>query len=224
MRRAARNLATSSKNSRSAEKKKLSPGSEVVDLQPPLDGAAHVLETVGDREGQLLGRRRAGLANVIPTDGNRAPARHLTGAEVEYVRHEPNAGLHRIDVRPTRDELLQHVVLERAPEDGRIDTPFLSHARVHREEHGRRGVDRHRRRDAFERDLLEQPVHVLDRIDCDADPSDFPPHPGIVGVVAHLGRKVEGNGETGLSGFQQIAEARVRRRGRAEAGVLAHRP
>src|SRR2546428_501946 len=46
----------------------------------------------------------------------------------------------------------------------------------------------------------------------------------ISGVVAHRSRQVEGDGEPGLSLGQEVAEAAVRLRRAAEAGVLAHRP
>ena len=47
---------------------------------------------------------------------------------------------------------------------------------------------------------------------------------GCVGVVAHLRRQVEGDREAGLALLEQVVVALVRLRGRAEAGVLPHRP
>ena len=46
----------------------------------------------------------------------------------------------------------------------------------------------------------------------------------MVGVVAHQRRHVEGGREAGLPVLEQVAEARVRLLGRAEAGELPHRP
>jgi hypothetical protein len=45
-----------------------------------------------------------------------------------------------------------------------------------------------------------------------------------VGVVAHLGRQVEGDRQAGLALLEEVAEAPVRLLGRREPGVLAHRP
>src|SRR4029077_2324001 len=45
-----------------------------------------------------------------------------------------------------------------------------------------------------------------------------------VGVVAHLGRQIERDGETGLPRRQQMAEPRVGLLGGPEPGVLAHGP
>jgi hypothetical protein len=45
------------------------PRREDVDIETGIDAVLHVLDAIAQREGQLLRRRRAGLANVVPTDG-----------------------------------------------------------------------------------------------------------------------------------------------------------
>ena len=47
---------------------------------------------------------------------------------------------------------------------------------------------------------------------------------GMVRVIAHLGRQVEGARKTGLAGIQEELEPLVGGFGRTESGVLAHRP
>src|SRR5205823_14627019 len=71
---------------------------------------------------------------------------------------------------------------------------------------------------------LEQVLHVLERGDRDAYLADLAARDRCVGVVSHLGRQIEGDGETGLSLLEQEAVALVGLRGRAEARVLPHRP
>ena len=66
--------------------------------------------------------------------------------------------------------------------------------------------------------------HVVDRVDRDADLADLAVRDRVVGVVAHLGRQVEGDRQPGRAGGEQLLVARVGLRGGAEAGVLAHRP
>ena len=51
--------------------------SERVDREAGLHGQFDVREPVGKREGQLLDRRGAGLADVVSGDRDRVPARHL---------------------------------------------------------------------------------------------------------------------------------------------------
>ena len=57
-----------------------------------------------------------------------------------------------------------------------------------------------------------------------ADPADLALRLGRVGVVAHLGRQVEGDRQAGLALLEQVAEALVGLLGGREARVLAHRP
>ena len=66
--------------------------------------------------------------------------------------------------------------------------------------------------------------HVGEARDRDADPAHLPLRLAGVGVVAHLGRQVEGDRQPGLALLEQVAEAPVRLLGGREAGVLAHRP
>ncbi len=72
--------------------------------------------------------------------------------------------------------------------------------------------------------LVEERFHVGERTDRHAAFADFALGQGMIGVVAHQGRKVESHGEPGLALRQQVTEARVGVLRRAEAGKLAHRP
>ena len=105
-----------------------------------------------------------------------------------------------------------------------VDSPLFGHHDVHREQRRRRRVDRHRRRHLVERKAVEQHVHVLDRIDRDADSANLTERARRVGVDAHLGRQVERDAQAGLPGGEQMSKPAVRFRRRPEAGVLAHRP
>ena len=73
IRRAARNLATSSNSSDQAAKKKLSRGGEVVDGEAARERRVDVGDRVGEGEGELLGRRRPRLAHVVAGDRDRVP-------------------------------------------------------------------------------------------------------------------------------------------------------
>ena len=77
---------------------------------------------------------------------------------------------------------------------------------------------------SVEREPGEEPLHVVDRVDRDARPTDLAVGDGVVGVVAELRREVEGHREAGLAAREQRVEARVRLLGGAEPRVLAHRP
>ena len=105
------------------------------------------------------------------------------------------------------------------------ETPCCSaDADVVREDDRRRRVDRHRGRDVAERDAREERLHVGERVDGDALPPDLAERTGVIGVVAHQRRHVEGRRESRLAVLGQVAEALVRLLRRAETGELAHRP
>ena len=74
------------------------------------------MEAVGQRERQLLGGRRAGLADVVAGDRNRVPLRHVPGTELDHVAHQPHARLGREHELVLGVELFEDVVLDRAAE------------------------------------------------------------------------------------------------------------
>ena len=104
-------------------------------------------------------------------------------------------------------------------------TPWrLADADVEREQHRRRRIDRHRRRDLPERDAVEQQLHVLERVDRDALTPDLTQRPRVIRVETHQRRHVERRRQPRLAVLEQVAEAPVRLLGRAEARELPHRP
>ena len=113
-RRAARNLATSSRKSLCALKKNDSRWPNALTSRPGVDRRLHVGDGVGEGEGHLLHGRRARLADVIAADRDRVPLRHLALAEREDVGDDAQRRRRRIDVGAARDVFLQDVVLHRA--------------------------------------------------------------------------------------------------------------
>ena len=95
---------------------------------------------------------------------------------------------------------------------------------VHRPDRRGRRVDRHRRRHAFERQAVEQDLHVGQRAHGDAARPELAFRLGVVGVVAVQRRHVVGDRQAGLAGREQPVEAGVRVLGRPEPGEHPHRP
>ena len=95
---------------------------------------------------------------------------------------------------------------------------------VHREHPHRDRVDRHRGVHLGERDVLEEPPHLAQVRHGHADLADLAARERGVGVVAGLGRQVEGDRQAGLALRQVGAVERVGRRGRRVPGVRAHQP
>jgi hypothetical protein len=86
------------------------------------------------------------------------------------------------------------------------------------------GVDRHRRVHVVERYLVEQGLHVAAVSDRDADLADLAAGEDVIGVIAGLGRQVEGDREPGLA-LGQVAPVELVRAPRVGVpGVGAHHP
>ena len=99
--------------------------------------------------------------------------RNVLRAEGELVRDQPHRGARREDVLLLGDVFLQDVVLERAADPLPRRAVLLGDREVHRQRDRRRRVDRHRRRHAAEVDAVEEHLHVPERIDRDAALADL---------------------------------------------------
>ena len=190
---------------------------EVVRVEPRRARRPHVLEAVGEGEGDLLGSRRPGLTDVVAGDRDRVPPRYALGAVGEDVGDEAERGLRGKDPGAAGHVLLEDVVLHRARQRLLGYPATTGHRDVERQQDGRGGVDRHRGRDPLEGDAVEQGLHVLEAVDGDADPAHLAERLRVVGVVADLGGQVEGHGEPGGALLEEVAVASVRLGGGAEA-------
>src|SRR5919201_6303742 len=88
--------------------------------------------------------RRAGFADVVAGDRDRVPVRQPLGAIGEQVGRQPHRRAWRKDVVPTRDVLLEDVVLDGAAEPGPAYSLLLADELVEEQEQRSARVDRHR--------------------------------------------------------------------------------
>ena len=195
-----------------------------VDLQAGLPGELDVGEAVGEREGELLGRRGAGLADVVARDRDRVPPGHLGRREGHGVAHEAHRGPRREDELLLGLVLLQDVVLQGAPEALARDAGRLGVGDEEGEHHRGRGVDGHRGGDRREVDPLEQVVDVGERVDRDPAATDLAQGHRVVRVEPEQGRHVESRRQARPAGGDDLAEPSVGVERRAEAREHAHRP
>ena len=165
----------------------------------------------GEREGQLLHRRRAGFLQVIGADIHRIPLRHFLGREQDHVLGQPHRRRRREHVGAARQIFLDDVVLRRAGELGARHALLVGERDVERQQPGGGGVDGHRRVHLAERDAVEQRAHVADMRDRHADLADLALGERMVAVVAGLRRQIEGDRKAGLPLAQVLAVKRVRR-------------
>ena len=142
----------------------------------------------------------------------------------EQVRGDAHGRPRREDVVAAGDVLLEDVVLDGAAQLLPPHPLPLGDQLVQEQEQRCGRVDRHRGRHLAERNAGEHELHVGKRVDRHAGPADLPGAARVVRVVAQLRGEVERDREAGLAALEQVAEARVRLLGRAEAGVLTDRP
>ena len=200
------------------------PRRERVDVEPARDLLLDVGEAVLEREGQLLRRGRARLADVVAGDADRVPARQLARAPLHHVAQQAHRLIDREAPLLLGDVLLEDVGLDRPAQPVARHARLLGRHHVERHHDRRRRVDRHRHRDLAEVDAAEQRLHVVERVDRHALAPDLAERARVVGVVAHQRRHVERRAQAGLPVVEQVAEALVGLLGGPEAGELAHRP
>ena len=172
-----------------------------------------------------LGHRvAAGLARVVPGDGDRVEARQDAGGELDHVRGEPHGGPGREDVGLPGEELLEDVVLQRARQLLRAHALPLRRDQVGGEDDRGGGVDGEVDRDLVQRQAGEQVHHVVGGVDGDADPPHLGPGHLVIGVVAELGGQVERDRQRGLPAAEQEVEAGIGLFRGPVASELPHRP
>lgn len=153
----------------------------------------------GQGEGQLLLRRRPGLLQVVAADVHRVPLGRLLVAPGDHVADQAQGRPRRIDVGAAGEILLDEIVLGGALQGRPVGALFVGQGDIERQQPRRRGVDGHRGVHAVERNAVEQGAHVADMADRHADLADLAAGQDMVGVVAGLGRQVEGDGKPGLA-------------------------
>src|SRR5688572_2091031 len=200
------------------------PRREGIHVQTAVHRVLDVLDAVAQREGELLRRRGPGFADVIAAHRDRVPLRHCLGAERHDVRDQPHRGARRVDELLLRDELFQDVVLDGAAQRRPRHALPLGDDEVHRQQHRRRRVDRHRGRHRPQVDALEERLHVGQRHHADATSPDLAERERMVGVTAHQRRQIERHAQPGAAGIEQRAITEIGVARRAEAGELPHRP
>ena len=197
---------------------------EAVHVEAAIQRGLHVFLAVGQREGELQRRARAGLLHVVARDADRVELRHVPRRVLDDVRDDAHRGRRRVDVRVADHELLEDVVLD-GPRELRLGHALLFRrddvARQHRQH---RAVHRHRHADAVEGDAVEEDLHVLDGVDRHAGLAHVARDARVVAVIAPVGGEIEGHADALPAGPERRAIERVGVLGGREAGVLADRP
>ncbi len=190
---------------------------EMVDVEPLGLRRPHIFHAVGEGEGELLDRGRAGLVHVIAADRDRVELRHFARAILDDVGDDPHRRRGRVDIGVADRELLQDVVLDGAGERRLLHPLLLGGDDVEGHHRQHRAVHRHADRHVIQWDAVEQDLHVLDAVDRHPGLADVADHPDMVAVIAAMGGKVEGDRDAMLPCIEvaAIESVRIPRRSRS---------
>ncbi len=137
-----------------------------------LDGVEH-RHRGGQREGQLLHRRRSRFLQMVGADVHRIPLRQFGRGENRHVLDQPHRRRRRKHVSAARQIFLDDVVLDGAGQRRARRALLVGDSDIERHQPRRGGVDGHRGVHGAERDLVEQRAHVAEMIDRHADLADL---------------------------------------------------
>ncbi|MNV32779.1 hypothetical protein D3C71_1241250 [compost metagenome] len=197
---------------------------EIIDIQPLGECRPHIFATIGQREGQFLHQRRAGLLHVIAGDRDGIEARHFLGGIFDDVGNDPHRGFGRVDIGVADHELLEDVVLDGPGKLGFRTALFFAGDDERGQDRDDRAVHCHRHRHVFQRNAVEQDLHILDTVDRHARLTDIALDARMIRIVTAMGGKVEGDGKPLLTGGEIATVECVGGFGGGKAGILADRP
>src|SRR5690606_20179726 len=123
-----------------------------------------------------------------------------------------------------RDELLEAIVLDGAADLITGDTSVISKRHIEAEKDRSRSVDRHGSSDFIQGDLIEEDLHIAERIDRDTHLADLAKGKGTVAVVSHQRGEIERGRQPRLSLFEEISKPLIRLPWRSEASEHPHGP
>ncbi len=140
------------------------------------------------------------------------------------VHGETHRWKRRIDILPSADNLFEYVILNRAANFTVRNTLFFGQGQIHTQQDRGRGIDGHGGGHFVQGYLIKKDPHVINRINGNSHLAHFSHGESVVGVVAGLSWEIEGDTETGLPLFKQIAIAFIGLTCGTKAGILTHGP
>ena len=206
-----------------AEKEAKPPG-EGINIEARFHRAPRIFLAIGNGESEFLNRRRAGLVHVITADGNAVEFRHIGAGITDNIRHDPHAGLGRIDIGVAHHEFFENVVLDGARQLLCRYTLTLARDDIKRQNRDHRTIHGHGYGHRVERDLVEQNLHIRDRINRHASLAHIAHNTRMIAVITAMCGQIEGDRQPLLPRGQIAAVKCVGFLGRGKARILPDRP
>ena len=161
---------------------------------------------------------------MVTRYGYRVELGHVFGRVANDVADDAHARRRRIDIGVAHHELFEDVVLYGAAQLRlRHALLFGGHdvAGQHRQD---RAVHRHRDANFVQRNLVEQDLHVLHRVDGNTGLANVAGNARMVRVIAPVGGQIESDGHALPASGQRLAVKRIAFLGGRKTGVLADGP
>jgi hypothetical protein len=158
---------------------------------------------------RLENRVGPGLHHVVAADADGVELGHVLRTVGDDVGNDPHGRLRRVDIGVAGQVFFEDVVLNRPGQLLLLDALLFCSHDITGHDRQDRAVHGHGNAHLVEWDLIEQDFHVLHRVDRHTGLADIADHPGMVRVVAAVGRQVEGHRKSFLSGRQISAIKRV---------------
>src|SRR5690606_14060429 len=163
------------------------PGGELVHIHALGHGRAHVLDAVGDGEGQFLDIGGSGLLHVVAGNGDGVELGHMVRGVADDVGDDAHRGFGRVDIGVSDHELLEDIVLQGARQLVLGHTLYLGGYNIHGHDGQGGAVHGHGYRHLVEGNAVEQNLHVLNGVDGHSRLAHIAFHPRVVGVVTPVG-------------------------------------
>ena len=197
---------------------------KLVDLQAAFERSIYIGQSIGNSEGQFLNGGSSRLANMVATDADGIPTRHMARAKLDGIRHQAHGRLRWEKKLFLRAVLLEDIVLQRAAQLSHREATLLCVDNIHSPDDRGRAINRHRGGYFIERQAIEQDFHVGQRRDGNAAFAEFSGGEWVVGVISIKSRHIKSSRETCLTLGEQIFEALVGVFGGAETSKHTHGP
>ena len=197
---------------------------EVVDAHARADTGAQILQSVGQRIGQLNVSRSAGFLHVVAGDTDTVELGHVLRGILEDVGDNLHRRQRRIDIGVAHHELLEDVVLDGALQLVLRHSLFLGGDDIERKYRQHSTVHGHGNRHLTQVDLVKQNLHVEDAVDGHTGLAHVAHHALMVRVVATVGSQVESATQALLTGGYVATVEGVTLLGGRETGILTDGP
>ena len=176
--------------------------SESINIHSGVYSGTQIFQTVGQGICQLDIGGSTCFLHVITGNRDRVELRHILGRIFEDIGDDLHREFRRVNIGITHHKFFQDIVLNGSGQLLQGSPLFQSGNNIESQDRKHGTVHGHRYGHLIQRDLIEQDLHVQDRVDSHTGFTDIPDYTRVVGVVSTVGSQVECHRQTFLSGSQ----------------------